>query len=319
MGSWVKAAQKLIRRSDDALVSDELHVLLAQLEHLDRRLAAQLLEDSTNQDHSREQRRYVIREAKREIGRLNKAQQAILHRVKMHDVFELESAIEKAIRRQELHQQWRQLDEEITDQLNACDDGVEVRELLESYDLPELQDRHDELLAHQAELEKLRHVVQSSAATSTTATIDEAELIRELEFLNRQLAEAEQTLERLEQQQVEAAAECVRENEELPDKCLTTKSEQPRRRFEYLARLTAGRYDTMRLDEGQLVLSLSRLGAKRCTVDLDSDLSRLNLVGAAIAFSVNAPAEARRVDAAAVVLADNLFCPASGERHLRCF
>ena len=249
---WIKSSQKILRHFGEPSHHEDPQQLLLQLEDLAARLRADRADGNADAflDAPIADRRQV---AKQELKKLDKRQQAILRRTKTHDVFELESAVEKAVRRAERRQEAEAIYQELSLALDTLEDGVEIRELLEMYAAPELEQKIAELETYQAELIELRQASEQqhddqSAREISAAEAEVQQLSHQLERVTEEIQETKSDLAKAHDTPPETTSEVIEEVVTPPP---------PPQQHGYLAQLTGNRFDNLQLqvEEQQVALS----------------------------------------------------------------
>ena len=263
---WIKGAKKMIRHIDGECYTNDPHELLASLEFIFTQLRDQ--EHGPSKNGLRSNSGTVLEYAKKELKRLDKLQRNILRRAKVHDVFELESALEEAKHRAERAKKWKRVDDEISVQIDAHEDGEEVRELLEMYSGDELRRRAMELEEQRMELEERRRlgaetlVTRDSMPASVTSlpNVTQAELERKNQLL------AELDLE------ISAATEELQRPPVTQPVVVAT--HRKRRPTLSLSALTNGAFDNVRFQDGQFFLENKKRNTLQA-LDIESETAGL--------------------------------------------
>lgn len=296
LARWVKAARKHIRRLEGECHSDAPTDLLATLDLILTRYHRRdqvAIPKRRPRDHSEAEKK---RAARRELHRLDKLQHSILRRARVHDVYELESAIEKSERRNETRRKWQQLDRELSLQLDTHEDGREIRDMLEMYDAPELQRRSDELEQHRSELESMRRR-QASTTPDLQLDCNVVDLQAEFAALQTQLASTESKLHELEAAEQSHGKVAVQQHRVI---------ENRKPRFAFLQRMTGGRFDSMYWSDDRLLLANQETNQVLTPAE-DSEESRLAWLALRLRLATTKRVASGQESLPLVLLADDLF------------
>lgn len=295
---WKKAARKLIHHIDGECHDVRATALLDQLERIESRWAHRSSVTTPTKNTVTSTPVADVRRLKAELQRLEKIQRKLLKREKMHDVFELESAIEKALNHKKRYARWQRLNRDLKLRIDTHEDGGDARELLEMYDQEELLRRIAAIDAHRKELEELR---SQQTRRSMVQPISQDDVQQELLATQDAHADVEVRLKAVSQAR-------LRLKESLPV-VESTPSPQPSRLQqqlqELLLQLTAGEFDTLNFEGGHFSLCSTQFDR---TIPLESKSDEAAVAWLAVRVLLARELQASRGQTLAmVVLVDELF------------